>query len=246
MMERNKIYNIDAIELMKSLPDKSIDIIVTDPPYGLEYNQNDLASQREAAFGGKRSQMKPNGIKTDGEDESMLLFENFLIEANRILVNGGCCCCCCCGGGPKPLFAKWTLLMDKIIGFKQAVVWDKIGLGMGIHFRRSYEFMLIAQKGNPVHAWNGGHNTSNVWRMRKIIPSKFQHPTEKPIELMARCIRLFSNEGDTVLNPFCGSGVTLEAAITMKRNFIGTDIDKKFYDMSMKRLEPCLQQYKMF
>jgi hypothetical protein len=77
--------------------------------------------------------------------------------------------------------------MDRIIGFKQAVVWDKGGLGMGIHFRRSYEFILIAQNGDPCHAWNGGKTTSNVWSIPKIIPKgetvsePGQHPTEKPV-----------------------------------------------------------------
>jgi len=246
MIEINKIYNSDCIEGMKSLPDKSIHLICTDPPYGLNYNQNDLASQREAAFGGKKVNMKPNGIQNDGEEESIILFKNMLIEAKRVLVKGGCCCCCCGGGGgPKPLFARWTLLMDEIIGFKQAVVWDKGGLGMGIHYRRSYEFVLIAQNGNPIHAWNGGKNTSNVWPISKIIPSEKQHPTIKPDKLMEKIIRLHSNPEDIVCDPFMGTGVTIKAAIKGGRNFMGYEIDTKHFKVAERDIKSLLDQKPM-
>jgi site-specific DNA-methyltransferase (adenine-specific) len=247
MLELNRLYNMDCIEGMKLIPDKSIHCIVTDPPYGLEYNQNDLASCRESVFGGKMENQRPNGIINDGEEYALKLFEDFLKESKRILIKGGCCCCCCCGGGgPKPLFAKWTLLMDQYIGFKQAVIWDKGGLGMGIHYRRNYEFVLIAQKGNPAYAWNGGNDTPNVWRINKIIPSSEQHPTEKPIKLMGKIIHLHSNEGDTILDPFAGSGVTLVAAMNQGRNFMGFEIDPKFYKMATDRINNHVRQTDIF
>jgi hypothetical protein len=166
------IYCGDCLEIMPLIEEK-FDLIVTDPPYGLNYNNGDLAHHRESAFGGDKTREIARPIDNDGEKESLELFENFLkIAKGKLLKGGACCCCCCCGGGPKPLFAKWTLLMDEIIGFKQAVVWDKGGLGMGIHYRRSYEFVLIAQNGDPAHRWNGGNITSNVWYIPKIIPRK--------------------------------------------------------------------------
>ena len=137
MLEVNKIYLGDCLELMKEIPSESIDLIVTDPPYGLAYNQNDLASVWESVFGGKKSNMKENGIIEDDEETADKNFIRLLKEASRILKKDGGCCCCCCGGGPKPLFARWTLLMDEYLQFKQAVVWNKLGLGMGIHYRRN-------------------------------------------------------------------------------------------------------------
>jgi site-specific DNA-methyltransferase (adenine-specific) len=244
-MSEIKLLNTDCIEYMKSLPAKSIDLIVTDPPYGLSYNQNDLASLWEAAFNGKRENMKPNGIQNDDEETAMELFKSFLIEAKRILKKGACCCCCC-GGGPKPLFAKWTLMMDEEIGFKQAVIWNKPGLGMGIHFRRNYEFVLIAQKGAPSHRWNGGNDTPNVLTINKIIPSKDQHPTEKPYELMGHFIKLFSNEGDTVLDPFMGHGATGVAALKLNRNFIGCEIEERFFNAAKNKLEGVIKQPTFF
>ena len=231
------IYLADCREVIPTLD--PIDLIVTDPPYGLAYNAgNDMASQREAIF---HDQVNgpPRPIAADAtEIEAEDLLRGMLVAAKGRMAKGGeCCCCCCCGGGgPKPLFARWTLLLDEILDFKQAVVWDKGGLGMGIHFRRSYEFMLIAQNGSPAHRWNGGKSTSNVWRIPKIIPSALQHPTAKPAALMAKCIRLFSNAGDLVVDPFMGHGPTLRAAKDMGRRAVGIDVDEEHCAVAAERL----------
>jgi len=231
------IYHGDCIGTMRGMPDRSIDLICTDPPYGLNFNNGDLASQREKVFGGKQENLGVRPIANDGEEEAMALFENFLREAARLLKPGACCCCCCCGGGgPKPLFAKWTLLMDEYIGFKHAVVWDKGGMGMGIHYRRNYEFVLIAQKGQPAHRWNGGNKTTNVWRIPKIIPSAKQHPTEKPIELMMKIISIHANAGDVVLDPFAGHGSTLEAARRVGCGCIGIELEESYCEIAARRL----------
>ena len=241
MLELNKIYNMDCLEGMKQIPDKSIDLIVSDPPYGLNYNNGDLASRWEAIFEPYKhirlnTKMKDNPIPNDGK-EAHIIFEAFLIEANRILKKGACCCCCCGGGGPKPLFAKWTLMMDDIIGFKQAVVWDKGGLGMGMQYRRNYEFILIAQKGSPSHRWNGGRITPNVWNIPKIIPSEYQHPTAKPIELMEKIVSIHSDEQDVVLDGFVGHGPVPVACKRLNRNFIGFEISKEYVDIANKRID---------
>jgi len=242
------IYHGDCREVLPTLADKSVALFCTDPPYGLNFNSDDLAIRREVVFGGQKSLKKSeseNGtasptrpIKNDATpQEAEELLRAVLVEAKRTLVKGGCCCCCCGGGGgPQPLFARWTLLLDEVIGFKHAVVWDKGGLGMGIHFRRNYEFVLVAQNGAPAHAWNGGNTTPNVWRIPKIIPQAHQHPTEKPVELMARCIALFTNEGDLVVDPFMGTGATLRAAKDLGRRAIGIEIEEKYCEIACRRL----------
>ena len=127
-------------------------------------------------------------------------------------------------------------MMDKHIGFKQAVVWDKGGLGMGIHYRRNYEFVLVAQNGSPAHRWNGGNNTPNVWRIGKIIPQDYQHPTEKPVELMAKIINIHSDPGDLILEPFAGHGSTLVAAKRTGRRAVGIEINKAYCDIIIQKL----------
>ncbi|HBI15183.1 MAG TPA: hypothetical protein DDY20_06660 [Desulfobulbaceae bacterium] len=237
--EATTLYCADCRDILPLLPNRSVDLILCDPPYGLDYNNGDLAHCWEAAFGGDKSRMKPRPIANDGQEDAYALFEFMLTAAKDKLLKGGCCCCCCCccgGGGPKPLFADWTLMMDRIIGFKQAVVWDKGGLGMGIHYRRNYEFMLIAQNGSPAKCWNGGNNTANVVRINKIIPQEHEHPTAKPPELMSFFINIHSNPGDLVLDPFAGHGPTLIAAKAAGRRAIGIEISEAYCAIAKKRL----------
>jgi site-specific DNA-methyltransferase (adenine-specific) len=230
------IYHGDSREILPTLERKSIHLIVTDPPYGLNYNNGDLANARESVFGGDVSRSKPKPIVNDGEEAHELLAA-VLPEWKRLLAKGACCCCCGGGGGgPKPLFARWTLMLDNAIGFKQAVVWDKGGLGMGIHFRRSYEFVLIAQNGDPCRVWNGGKTTSNVWRIPKIIPAESDHPTPKPEELMGYCIDIFTNPDDVVLDCFMGEGPTARAAKDRARRFIGIEIEERYCEIAAKRM----------
>ena len=239
------IYHGDCLEIMPQLEQK-FDLILTDPPYGLNYNDGDLASQRESVFGGRKENLGVRPIVNDDEDKALKLFESFLKIANNKLLKGGACCCCCCGGGgPKPLFAKWTLMMDDIIGFKQAVIWNKGGLGMGIHYRRNYEFILIAQNGNPAHRWNGGNTTPNVWDINKIIPNANQHPTEKPVLLMKKIIFIHSNINDICLDPFMGHGTSLLAAAMMNRNIIGIEIEEKYCEIAVRRVEKVLNQTRL-
>jgi len=117
---------------------------------------------------------------------------------------------------------------------------------MGIHYRRNYEFMLIAQNGVPAHAWNGGNDTPNIISVSKIIPSAEQHPTQKPVTLFAEFIKIHSNEGDTVLDPFCGSGTAAEAAYKLKRNYICIEKDKRFYEMAELRMKNIKSQMQLF
>ena len=116
---------------------------------------------------------------------------------------------------------------------------------MGFHYRRNYEFMLVAQRGNTC-IWNGGNTTSNVFRLGKIIPSAEQHPTIKPIELMEHFIRLHSNESDLILDPFAGSFTTAIAAIRLKRNFICIEKELAYVKIGRQRIKNEVSQLKLF
>ena len=207
-------------KVLIAMPDNSIDLIFTDPPYGHKNNDGDLIHNREKALGKKpRASSKARPIANDDAENTARVFGEFLTHAKRLL-KPGCCCCCCCGGGggPDPQFARWSLELDKAIGFKHAVVWDKGGLGMGWHYRRCYEFVLVAEKPGAACHWFGGNDVPNVIRdIGKIIPGATEHPTEKPIELVEWFLRLQSAEKDLVLDPFAGSGSTLMACERLGR-----------------------------
>lgn len=237
-MKLNTIIRGDALEILRTLPDASIDMVFTDPPYGHNNNNGDLISRREQALGVAKQEQERRPIANDGP-EANDLFRDILPELYRVLKPGSCCCCCCCGGGgPDPQFARWSLWMDEVFQFKQMVVWDKGPMGMGWHYRRSYEVVLVGQKPGAACKWYDTTNAvENIIRgTRKIIPSKHQHPTEKPISLAAHFIKLHSQPGETILDPFCGSGSTIEAAVGLGRAFIGIELDPKFAIMAERRI----------
>ena len=135
------IYCGDVRDVLPTLPTGSIDFIFTDPPYGHNNNNGDLIHRWEAALGrlpcGVNTPLESRPIANDGIEANDLIQWAFG-EWDRLLSPGCCCCCCCCGGGgPDPQFARWSLWLDKSVGFKQMVVWDKGPMGMGWHYRRS-------------------------------------------------------------------------------------------------------------
>ncbi len=244
----NHIYLGDSIEIMRSFEAGSIDLIFTDPPYGHKNNDGDLIHNREAALGlspsfesGPRRAAEARPILNDGAEANDLV-RAFFSEAKRLLKPGSCCCCCCCcgGGGPDPQFARWSLWLDEVLDFKQMVIWDKGPMGMGWHYRRSYETVLVAQKPGAACRWYDETNAvENIIRpgvAQKIIPSANQHPTEKPCELAMKFIGLHTKPGDVVLDPFAGSGSTLDAANRMGRQWVGIELDPEFHAMATARM----------
>jgi len=237
----------DCLEVMKTLPDGSVDLILTDPPYGHNNNNGDLAHNREAALGLRdvvpAEWARP--ILNDGPEANDLVRAMFR-EARRLLRPGHCCCCCCGGGGPDPQFARWSLWLDETVGFKQMVVWDKGGLGMGWHYRRNYETVLVGEKAGAAGAWYGGHSVGNVIHgILGIKPSADQHPTQKPIRLMSRFVLWHTQPGDLVLDPFMGSGATGIAAVLAGRSFLGVELDEHWFAVAEKRIAEAQLQMRM-
>ncbi len=239
-----QLYRGDCLEVMRTLDAGSVDAVVTDPPYGHNNNNGDLIARREAALGrGDYDAARDDRpIANDGAEANELVRAAFA-EFARLLKRGGCCCCCCGGGGgPDPQFARWSLWLDEVLDFKQMVVWDKGPMGMGWHYRRSYETVLVAQKPGAKCAWyDDSKRIENIIRpgaygIRKIIPRADQHPTQKPVELAAHFIKLHTRPGDTVLDPFMGSGTTGVACAQTGRNFIGIEIDAGYFAIAQRRI----------
>jgi DNA modification methylase len=231
------IYHGDCRDILPYL-DK-VDMIFTDPPYGHNNNNNgDLIARREAALGKKavpESEWRP--IANDGPEANELI-KWFFSQLPSLLHPRDCCCCCCCGGGgPDPQFARWSLWLDEIIPFKHCVVWDKGGLGMGWHYRRCWECILVAQVPGAACNWHGGNDVPNIIRnIGKIIPSKDQHPTEKPVEIPAWFIRLHSDINQTILDPFAGSGTTGRAAKDLGRKAVLIELEERYCEIAARRM----------
>lgn len=243
------LYLGDCLEVMADLEDGCADMVFTDPPYGHNNNDGDLISNWERALGVSAKEAAPRPIANDGP-EANTLFPAALPAMKRLMKRGGCCCCGG-GGGPDPQFARWSLWMDEIFDFKQMVVWDKGPIGMGWHYRRSYETVLVGQVPGAACRWFDDTNrVENIIRpgahgIRKIIPSAAQHTTEKPAELAFHFIGLHSQDGDIVLDPFMGHGTTGEAAADAGRAFIGIEIEPKYFDIACRRIELAQAQTKL-
>lgn len=233
----------DCRTLLPTINDSSIHLVLTDPPFGRKNNDDgDLISSWERAIGkGQAGEARP--ISNDGEEANKTIWLVFN-ETNRLLVKGGVICCCCGGGGPEPQFARWSLWMAKALQFDQMLIWDKGPMGLGWKYRRSYETILVGyKKGSSGSRWfDDSRKIENVIRpgaygIKKIIPRSDQHPTVKPVELMELFIRLHTQPGDVILEPFAGSGTTLIAAKKLGRRAIGFELDQRWCDLAVNRLK---------
>ena len=236
-----EVYHGDCFERLAELPDKSVDLILTDPPYGHRNNDGDLIARWESVFGGSAAREEARPIDNDGAEANELV-RHLFAESARLMKKSGSCCCCCGGGGPDPQFARWSLWMDEPLDFVQMIVWDKGPMGMGHRYRRSYEVVLVAKQKNGKMPWyDDSKKIENVIRpgdygIRKIIPSAEQHPTQKPVALFEHFIRLHTRPGDLVVDPFCGSGSSGVAAKKLGRRWIGCDTDERWVELTKRRL----------
>jgi len=255
------LINGDMKKVLRKLDDKSVDCIWTDPPYGHNQNDGDLAHVLEVAMGKTKEIKEGRPILNDGFDEANNLAEFLFKQASRVLKKESAVCCCCCGGGgPDPQFARWSLMMDAHLHFDQMVVWDKVSGGLGWKYRRTYECVLVGHRKGGKMAWyDKSGKVSNVINpkakfmtetttesqmisIRKIIPDSEEHPTAKPVELIRGFLALHTKPGDLVVDPFMGGGSTAIAAISMGRRFLGVELDPKFFELSLRRAKEAEKQ----
>ena len=239
-----RLYMGDCREVLKAIPDQSIDMVWTDPPYGHGNMDGDLqeARIRDKVKGARVVQADP--IANDRGPEFFDLMSVFFRECSRVLVKNCCCCCCCCiaGGGPNPTFAKLSSMVDQELAFFQAVVWDKSarGNGMGWRYRRNYEFVLVSHRRGGKLLWaDDSVAVPNIVRHTPVFDRI--HPNEKPLGLVMDFMKWHTNdEGQTILDPFMGSGTTGVAAIRLGRKFIGVEQDEKHFETAVRRISQAL------
>jgi site-specific DNA-methyltransferase (adenine-specific) len=211
----NTIYNGDCLELMKKIPDESIDMILTDPPYAINFH----------------SGYRKNKYDKIKNDDNLNWLDAFVDEAYRVAKNNTAHYIFC----SQHNIDKFKIAFEKKFIFKNLLVWVKNNTGMGDlkrNFASRTEFILFLQKGRKLI--NGKRNDNVLYYKRT---GNKLHPTEKPIDLLRHLIEKFSNVNDVVLDPFAGSGSTLVAAKEMKRRYIGIEIDSKYFVIAKKRLE---------
>lgn len=215
----------ECVAEMRRMPSESVDMILTDPPYGISFLSNWQKHQKR--------------IENDNFERWAEIVPLFLREFYRVLKERGCCCCFCGGGGKTPVTAMFTMEAVKHFHLIQTVVWRK-SIGLGWRYRPSYENVLILSKSkDKYNFYDTSKRCSNVVDgINRRIPRRGDHPTVKPISLMEHFLKIHSLEGDVVLDPFMGCGSTGQACKNLNRNFIGIEIDKGYFNKAKASLQP--------
>lgn len=221
-MEINKVYQGDCIEVLKTFPDNSVDCILTDPPYGINF-----VPQRENS----RKRLGETPIEND-EIQGKEWAEWFMPickECFRVLKDGGVAYFF---SGFNPYYYYYCMLESKF-EIKANIIWVKNKFGLGYHFRRQYEQVLVGFKGNvpiPKKAM------SDVIFEKKVIGIALLHSCQKPENLIRILLNQYTKENDLILDPFAGSGTTGVACKQLKRNYILIEKEPKYIDIINKRL----------
>jgi site-specific DNA-methyltransferase (adenine-specific) len=218
---------------MRQLPDESVDMILTDPPYGHSNHDGDLNSRLN-----DHREIESKPIANDDPESFRVVMDAMLTEAARVLKRDCCCCCCCCcgGGGPRPTFAWVADRMDRAgLSFFHSVIWDKRNPGLGWRYRRQHEMIMVAHRDGGKLAWADDNITArNIYS--ELPPRDRVHPNEKPVRMMRHFIELHTKPGQVVLDPFMGSGTTGVAAVELEREFIGIELDAEHFATAEQRI----------
>ena len=228
-------------ERMDEIPDDSIHLMITSPPYnvGKEYD-NDLTL-----------------------DEYLELLTSVFKEVRKKLVTGGRACINIANIGRKPYIPLHAMVIEIMLdlGFlmRGEIIWDKSSSAGGSCawgswmsasnpvLRDYHEYILVFSKDSYSKNKNQEKRdtithddfiqwTQSVWTFPAVNAKKIGHPAPFPVELPHRLINLYSYEGDVVLDPFCGSGTTCIAAIQNNRRYIGYDIKEEYIELSKRRI----------
>ena len=228
----------DCFSILKKIPDNSIDLILTDPPYNIaQYSTGNIKFDW-------RADINNDLAEWDLQELSPI---DLAKEFKRILSPQGNIFIFC----SYNLIGEYHKAFDSIFDTFQFMVWHKTNPVP--NFRKS-SFLNSCEL--IVSCWNKGHtwNFTTQKEMHNFIESgicmgkerikdengKSLHPTQKPLAVLKKIIKIASNENDIVLDCFNGVGSTGEAALSLNRKYIGIEIDKKYIDASKKRLEKFL------
>ena len=210
-MSEVKLYLGDCLEVMKSIPDKSVDAVITDPPYGIGIDGSDESIQNGIQI--RKAYEFRGWDKTIPNKE---YFEQILKITNNYFIFGA---------------NYFNEFLPQ--GHKGWIIWDK-----GQRDLTMSDCEIIYS------------NTDKPTRIITVHRSKLwaedpKHPTQKPSLLLRQIILTNTRESDTILDPFMGSGTTGVACVQTGRNFIGIEIDEKYFKIAEKRIKDAQQQMRL-
>lgn len=221
----------DSQLLIKEIEAHTIDLILTDPPYNLSgYSTGNMDFSWRKTINNDLADWDRNSFEPS---EWLAEFKRVLKPTGNIFVFTS-----------YNLMGKWHSVFDPEFDTFQYMVWHKTNPVPKIRragFLNSCELIICV--------WNKGHvwNFSNQKDMHNFIETPIcmgkerlknpNHPTQKPVKVLEHIIKLATNPGDVVFDPFMGVGSTGIAALNLQRNFIGFELDEQYYNATIKRIE---------
>lgn len=214
-MSNVTLYNGDCLELMNEIPNGSVDLALTDIPYG-------------------KVNRKSNGLRNlDKGKADIVTFDlKELTETLCDKTKGSIYMFC----GTEQVSTIRAKMVEKGLSTRLCI-WEKTNpspMNGQVIWLSGIECCVYGKKKNATF---NEHCKNTVFRF-PTVKGKL-HPTQKPIDLMKYLIEVSSNENDTVLDPFMGSGSTGVACVNTNRNFIGIELDKNYFDIAKCRIESC-------
>lgn len=257
-----ELHNDDCLNVLKGIKNESVDLVVTDCPYHIvsggcsneavkigQYSQCGgilnkqpirkdshgnfyYTDSKHVSIVGMLNDADPTTYTKQGKlfKHNEIEFKEWLPEIYRVLKQGTHCYIMINARNLKDLQQEAE---NAGFIFQNILIWDKGNATPNKYYMNAYEMILMLRKGRAKNINNMG--TINILRIPNIIRTK-KHPTEKPAELMQVMIENSTNEGDTVLDPFMGVGGVGVACKMAKRNFIGIEIDEKYFTIAQERL----------
>ncbi len=235
-----RLYNEDCLQAMKKIEDQSVDLLLTDPPYNLglfmKNRDTNLKKMRDNFFGDA-------GWDDLAYDEWVQSMDSFFSEAARVMKKGGSVIVFM-----SIIKVEGLIQLAQAHGFyyKTTGIWHKLNpmpRNMNLHFINSTEAWVYFTYKTKTGTFNNNGKAIHDYIETSVTPAgerkHGKHPTQKPVQLMEHFILLLSNTGDTVLDPFMGSGSTGVASRrnNNNRNFIGIELNHEYLEMARSRIE---------
>jgi site-specific DNA-methyltransferase (adenine-specific) len=241
-MNMNEIIQGDCLEVMKSIPDGSVDMVMTDPPYGTTACKWDSIIPLEPMWEQLKRVIKPNGAIVMTASQP---FTTTLIASNMKMFKY------CWVWDKKAGLGFFDCKFRPLKSHEDIIVFGFGGVSNGSKIPMQYHPQGLIQtaktnRNKPSNILNSEPNQREFKNVKTGYPksiltvprqTKAIHPTQKPVALMEYLIKTYTNEGELVLDFTCGSGTTCVACVNLKRNYIGIERDEKYVEIARKRVQ---------
>lgn len=245
-----KLYCEPFQETLKRIPDSSVQMVFLDPPYGIGVSQP-LRRPEGGLYNGMAN-VSWDAFKT--QESWQELFMDILCELRRILTPNGTAFCC---GTYHNIFTAGSMIMSQGFWVLNKIIWQKtnpVPNFLGSRLRASYEEIIWFSRDarapylfnyQEMKSYNDGKQLGDIWRIgapagreriRNPETGRNAHPSQKPLALLERLVRMSTNVGDTVFDPFAGTATTLVQAALMERNAIGSEDHTPYAYLAQQRL----------